>query len=182
MTRMKLIAVMTLAVAGLAQASNAVAPVEPQDMEKKIRRELLMLPWLSIYDNLSFRVDGAGKVTLMGETVRPVLKSDAGNIVKRLPGVTGVDNQIEVLPLSPNDDRIRLAVARAIYGFPALNRYALGANPSIRVIVKNGNVTLKGVVANEMDSNLAFIRANGVSGAFQVENQLTVESRLVATR
>jgi hyperosmotically inducible periplasmic protein len=182
MTRMKLIAMMSLALAGLAHASNPVPTPEPQDVVKKIRRELLMLPWLTIYDNLSFRVDDGGKVTLMGETIRPVLKSDAGNIVRRLAGVTSVDNQIEVLPLSPNDDRIRLSVARAVYGHPALNRYALGANPSIRVIVKNGNVTLKGVVASEMDSNIAFLRANGVAGTFQVENQLAVEGKLAQVR
>ena len=182
MTRMKLIAMMALALSGVARASSRGAAPEPQDLQKKIRHELLMLPWLSIYDNLAFRVDDAGKVTLLGETVRPVLKSSAANVVKQVPGVTSVENQIEVLPLSPNDDRIRLAVARAIYGYPALNRYALGANPSIRVIVKNGNVTLKGVVATTMDSQLAFIQANGVTGAFAVENQLAVESRQLATR
>jgi hyperosmotically inducible periplasmic protein len=174
---MKLIALMTVALAGFAPASSKTTTPELPDLQKSIRRELVMLPWLSIYDNLSFRVDEAGKVTLMGETVRPVLRSDAANIVKRLPGVTSVDNQIEVLPLSPFDDRVRLAVARAIYGYPALNRYALGALPSIRVIVKNGNVTLKGVVANEMDRNIAFIRANGVTGALTVENQLTIEGQ-----
>lgn len=171
---MKLIAMMALTVASAALASSKPA-VETPDLQEQIRKELVTLPWLGIYDNLSFRLED-GKVTLLGETIRPVLKSSAANVVKRLAGVTSVDNQIEVLPLSPYDDRVRLAVARAIYGYGALNRYALGAQPSIRVIVKNGNVTLKGWVATQMDKNLAFIRANGVSGAFVVENHLMVEA------
>lgn len=174
MTRMKLIAMMALTVTGAALASNKPA-VETPDLQERIRKELVTLPWLGIYDNLSFRLED-GKVTLLGETIRPVLKSSAANVVKRLAGVTSVDNQIEVLPLSPYDDRVRIAVARAIYGYDALNRYGLGAQPSIRVIVKNGNVTLKGWVATQMDKNLAFIRANGVSGTFVVENQLMVEA------
>ena len=178
MKRMKLIAMMTLTVASLPGLllGSSKTTAELPDLQEKIRKELVTLPWLGIYDNLSFRVEEDGRVTLMGETIRPTLKSSAENVVKRLTGVTSVENQIEVLPLSPYDDRIRLAVARAIYGYGALNRYALGAQPSIRVIVKNGSVTLKGVVANEMDKTIAFIRANGVSGTFAVDNQLMVEA------
>lgn len=175
MKRMKMMALM-MAVPVLGLASTASTPLSGPQLEAKVRRELVTLPFLSIYDSLRFTVDDGGRVTLKGETIRPVLKSDAGNVVKRIPGVTSVDNQIEVLPLSPNDDRIRLAVTRAVYGFPALNRYALGALPSIHIIVKDGNVTLKGVVLNEMDRNIAFVRANGVPGAFNVENQLQVEN------
>ncbi len=145
-------------------------------LEKEVRHELVMLPYYNVFDNLSYRVDG-GSVTLMGQVTRPTLKSDAENVVKRLEGVTQVNNQIEVLPLSPNDDQIRRAVYRAIYGDTALStRYGFQAIPSIHIIVKNGNVTLAGVVANEGDKNIAGIRANGVPGVFKVDNQLMVEN------
>ena len=140
-------------------------------LEKEVRHELVMLPYYGVFDRLAFRVDGA-KVSLLGEVTRPTLKSDAGRIVKGIEGVETVDNQIEVLPLSPHDDRIRLAVYRTIYGYTALSRYALMAVPSIHIIVKNGNVTLDGVVDREADKNIAGIRANGVSGVFSVTNNL----------
>jgi hyperosmotically inducible protein len=107
--------------------------------------------------------------------VRPTLKDDAERVVRKIPGVTRVINQIEVLPLSPNDDRIRMAEFRAIYGDPALQRYALGAVPPIHIIVKNGHVDLVGVVATQMDKQIAGIRANSVPGVFSVSNGLTVE-------
>jgi hyperosmotically inducible protein len=108
--------------------------------------------------------------------VRPTLKSDAGNVVKKIEGVTAVDNQIEVLPVSPNDDRLRIAVYRAIFSKPELQRYGMGAVPSIHIIVKNGNVTLVGVVDNAMDKNIAGIAANGVPGVFKVTNDLQVQA------
>lgn len=169
-------------VLGLAAVALLLAPAAgAADSAKKsvsdqVRRELTMLPWFGIFDNLSYRVDG-NVVTLFGAVTRPVLKSDAEGVVKQIEGVERVVNNIEVLPLSPNDDRIRVATARAIYGYGPLQRYALGAQPSIRIIVKNGNVKLEGVVANEMDKNMAFIRANGVPGAFSVTNDLKVEGR-----
>ena len=141
---------------------------------KEVRHELVMLPYYSVFDNLAYRVDGS-KVTLFGQVTRPTLKSDAGNVVKRIEGVTSVDNEIEVLPLSPNDDGIRRAVYRAIFSKPQLDRYAMGAIPSIHIIVKNGNVTLVGVVDNEGDRNIAGIAANGVPGVFKVDNQLQVQ-------
>lgn len=168
--------------AGAAMAATVETPSAAHEMRaadealaKKVRKELLMLPFLSVFDNMTFSVDN-GAVTLKGQVIRPTLASSAGNVVKRLEGVAKVDNRIEVLPLSPFDDRVRLSVARAVYGYGALQRYGLGANPSIRIIVKNGDVTLEGVVANEMDRNLVFIRANGVHGAFKVTNNLRVES------
>jgi hyperosmotically inducible protein len=169
---------MSLLVAGatLQMAPAAVPsapPVAEERLSRAIRKELVMMPFLSIFDNLSYRIDG-DTVHLYGQVIRPTLKSQAANLVARLEGVANVNNQIEVLPLSPFDDRIRVAVARAVYGQPALNRYALGANPSIRIIVKNGDVTLEGVVSDEGSRNIAFLQANGVSGVFSVTNNLRV--------
>jgi osmotically-inducible protein OsmY len=135
-----------------------------------------MLPYYGVFDNLSFRVDG-NKVTLFGEVARPVLKYDAERAVKHIEGVGQVESQIEVLPLSNFDDQIRLRTARAIYGYPALNRYALGTHPPIHIVVKNGNVTLAGVVANSMDRDLAYLRANGIPGAFSVTNELRIDGK-----
>src|SRR5437899_2660357 len=141
---------------------------------KEVRHELVMLPYYGVFDNLSYRVDGS-KVTLFGQVTRPTLKSDAENVVKRIEGVEKVDNEIEVLPLSPNDDRIRLAVYRAVYSKAPLQRYSLMAVPPIHIIVKNGDLTLVGAVASEADKNLAGLTANGVSGVFKVKNDLVVD-------
>jgi hyperosmotically inducible protein len=144
---------------------------------KEIRRELVMLPYYGVFDNLAFRLDGS-KVTLLGQVTRPTLKSAAERVVKDIEGVESVDNQIEVLPLSPNDDRIRLAVYRAIYSHAALQRYGLQAVPPIHILVKNGNVVLEGVVANEGDKNIANIQARSVSGVFDVINHLHTDAEL----
>ncbi len=142
---------------------------------KQVRHELLMLPYYGVFDDLGFTVQGS-VVTLVGEVTRPTLKSDAQNVVKRIEGVTQVVNDIEVLPLSPMDDQIRRAEYRAIYGDPALStRYGYRSLPSIHIIVKNGNVRLEGVVANEADKNLVGLRANGVPNVFAVQNDLRVE-------
>lgn len=141
---------------------------------KEVRHEILMLPYFDVFDNITFRVDGYN-VTLMGEVTQPTLKRDAERAVKGVEGVEAVDNQIEVLPLSPNDDRLRVALYRAIYGFPGLQRYALPVIKPIRIIVKNGNVVLEGVVNNQADKSLVKLRANGVHGAFSVTNNLIVE-------
>jgi hyperosmotically inducible protein len=115
---------------------------------KEVRHELLMLPYFSVFDNLAYKVDGYN-VTLLGQVTRPTLKSDAENVVKRIEGVEHVDNQIEVLPASPADDRIRRQLYGAIYGDPMLQKYAMGVQQPIRIIVRNGNVTLEGTVDNE---------------------------------
>jgi len=152
-------------------------PKDEAEIAKEVRHQLVTLPYYGVFDDLAFKVEGS-TVTLLGEVTRPVLKSDAESAVKRVKGVTAVVNNIEVLPLSPMDDRIRVAVYRAIYGDPALaDRYAYRAVPSIHILVKNGNVVLEGVVANEMDKNIAGIRANGVSGVFSVTNDLMVEGK-----
>jgi hyperosmotically inducible protein len=145
------------------------------NLTREVRHQLLLLPYYSVFDNLMFKVDG-DRVTLLGQVVRPTLKSDAENAVKSIEGVASVDNQIEVLPVSPMDDQTRRAVFRAIYGDPALSRYGFSALPSIHIIVKNGHVTLEGVVDSEGDKNLANIRASSVPNVFSVTNNLTVAS------
>ena len=140
---------------------------------KEVRHELLMLPYLGVFDNLAYKVEGY-KVTLLGQVTRDTLKSDAERAVKSIEGVEQVDNQIEVLPVSPNDDRLRRHLYRAIYGFGPLQRYSLGVQQPIRIIVKNGHVKLEGVVDREADKNMAGIRANGVSGVFSVTNNLQI--------
>jgi hyperosmotically inducible protein len=163
-----------IAAAVLSASAVLAAPPTLTPIESHVRHELVMLPYLNVFDNISFRVDG-NTVTLFGEVTKPMLRSDAENVVKHVEGVGRVENQIEVLPLSSFDDSIRLRTARAIYGYPALQRYAMGAQPSIRIIVKNGNVTLVGSVSTDMDKQLAFVRANGVPGVFAVNNQLQIQ-------
>ena len=141
------------------------------DLMKEVRHELVTLPFYGVFDNLAYRVDG-NRVTLFGQVVNPVLKSSAENAVKSIEGVSSVDNQIEVLPVSQNDDRIRRAVYRAVYSKPNLQKYQLGAIPPIHIIVKNGNVTLVGAVLNQGDKEMAGLAANGVSGVFKVTNDL----------
>lgn len=158
----------------MAQGQQAIPKRARERLEREIRRELITLPWYGVFDLLQFRLDGYN-VTLTGYVTRPTLKSDAENVVRAIEGVESVTNQIEVLPLSPNDDRIRMAVFNAIYRHPALNRYALRAVPPIHIIVKNGHVTLEGNVANEGDRNIAGIRANGVRGVFSVTNNLVID-------
>jgi hyperosmotically inducible protein len=171
MKRLFLVVCALLSLVGLSSAQNNRGP---ERIVKEVRHELVMLPYYNVFDNLTFKVEGS-TVTLMGQVTRPTLKSDAGRVVKNIEGVDKVVNNIEVLPVSPNDERIRIAVYRAIYGNTALQRYGLQAVPPIHIIVNNGNVTLEGVVANEGDKSIANIQANGVSGVFSVKNNLRVE-------
>jgi hyperosmotically inducible protein len=167
---------LALAIGGGLGAQERRPPSEKGQvrLQKEVRHELVMLPFYDVFDNLAYKVEG-GTVTLLGEVTRPTLKSDAERAVKGIEGVERVDNRIEVLPLSPNDDRIRRAVYRAIYGTAGLDRYGLRAVPTIHIIVKNGHVFLEGAVANEGDKNLANIKANGVPGVFSVTNNLQVD-------
>jgi hyperosmotically inducible protein len=143
---------------------------------REVRHQLVMLPYYSVFDNLTYSVEG-DNVTLNGQVTRPTLKSDAESAVKSIEGVGSVVNNIEVLPLSPTDDDIRRAVYRAVYGDSGLQRYALQAVPSIHIIVKNGNVVLEGVADTEADKNMANLRASGVPNVFSVKNNLVVASK-----
>ena len=155
----------------LAQSqSNA----QNQHLIKEVRHELVMLPYVNIFDNLEFRVDG-NNVTLLGQVTRPNIKSDAENAVKHVEGVGQVINQIEVLPLSPTDDGIRRALYNTLARQPSLQLYFMQSISPIRIIVKNGNVTLEGVVSNKADSDIAKVQANTVPGVFGVTNNLRVE-------
>ena len=146
-----------------------------QRLIKEVRHELLLLPFYGVFDNLAYRVDKDGTVTLLGQVSRPTLKSDAESAVKRIEGVEQVVNQIEVLPTSPNDDHIRRDTYRSIYGQEVLSQYALRAVPPIHIIVNNGHVTLEGAVANQMDKTIAGTQANSISGVFSVTNNLVVD-------
>lgn len=169
------VAILCAAAAVTATAADHQADSKKDSrLVRQVRHELVMLPYYGVFDDLSYRVD-SGTVTLFGSVTRPSLKSSAEQVVKDIEGVSRVINQIEVLPTSPNDDRIRLATYRAIYGHTALNRYSLQAVPPIHIIVKNGNITLVGVVAQESDKTIANMQARGVPGAFAVENKLGVE-------
>jgi hyperosmotically inducible protein len=161
---------------GAAQSQGANETLSPESQDrlvKEVRHELIMLPYYGVFDNLAFRIAGR-TVILEGQVAQPVVKSDAGNSVKRIEGVEKVINNIEVLPPSPIDDQIRRAVYQSIYSYGPLFKYGHMAVPPIHIIVKNGRVTLEGVVDNETDKNLAGMRANQVPGTFQVTNNLRV--------
>lgn len=177
-TRLLILAGLLAALPALAWADARPAgwadPAAPQTtLEHQVSHELLMLPYYGVFDNLEFQVQGT-QVVLSGQVTRPTLKYDAANVVRRIAGVTAVTNHIQVLPLSPYDDCIRLAVYRAVFGSSSLYRYAMGANPSIHIIVDNGRVTLMGQVGSRMDSILANMAANRVPGVFSVTNDLRV--------
>ena len=155
------------------QTPRQIPPQASERIAKEVRHEIIMLPYYGVFDDIKYSVNGYD-VTLMGQVTNPTLKRDAENVVKHIEGVEKVDNQIEVLPLSNFDDGLRLRLYRAIYGFPALEKYAMPVIKPIRIIVKNGHVTLEGVVDNQTDKDMAGLRANGVSGVFSVTNNLVV--------
>ena len=165
--------VLTIMTLPVRAQQREVSPKAVERIQKEVRHELIMLPWLNVFDNLAYKVEGYN-VTLLGQVTTPSLKSDAESAVKKIEGVEKVDNQIEVLPTSPMDDQIRRRLYRAIYGYSPLQRYALPVVKPIRIIVKGGRVTLEGVVDNQGDKNMAGIRASGVSGTFSVTNNLVV--------
>jgi hyperosmotically inducible protein len=171
-----LVAVVSLfsVMACTAVAQNATSNKSEDRIVREVRHELLMLPYYGVFDNIAYKVQG-GTVTLLGQVVRPSLKSDAENSIKHIEGVDHVDNQIEVLPPSSQDDAIRIALFRAIYQYPSLQKYEMGVQKPIRIIVKSGRVTLEGIVDSQADKDLVGIRAKSVPGTFQVTNNLQVQ-------
>ncbi len=144
---------------------------------KEVRKELVTIPFFGVFDWLEGNVEADGTVYLRGQVTRPIIKSDAENRVEKIEGVTKVVNEIEELPLSGQDDRLRLAVYRTLFNFNSpLFRYGQQPIPSIHIIIKNGRLTLKGVVNSQADSNIANVRAGGVPGLFEVKNELKVEN------
>jgi BON domain-containing protein len=168
------LAMLLLAVAPAVALGQRTEAVTNPQLAKKVRHELVMLPYYGVFDNLAYSING-GTVTLYGEVVRPSTRSDAEHSVKRIAGVTRVVNNIKVLPLSPFDDRIRAATYRSIARMGGLYRYLQGANPSLHIVVDHGHVTLEGVVSHSGDRNLAYIAANRVPGVFSVQNNLRIE-------
>jgi len=154
----------------VAMAQGAASP----QLAKRVRHELVTLPYYGVFDNLAYSING-GTVTLYGQVVRASTRSDAEHAVKRLNGVTRVVNNIKVLPLSRFDDGIRAQTYRSISRMGGLYRYLQGANPSLHIVVDRGHVTLEGVVSGSGDRNLAYLAANRVSGVFSVTNNLRVE-------
>jgi BON domain len=182
--RLLLLAIMLTTIAAFTTplVGSAFASGKPQKdarahIIKEIRHELATLPYYGVFDWLEFEARPDNTVVLRGQVVRPTTKSDAEARVRDIEGVTKVVNEIEVLPLSPQDDRLRAALYRAIYDWDGpLFRYATQAVPSIHIIVNNGRAVLKGVVATKADSDLAYLKARGVPGLFDVKNELQVES------
>lgn len=166
--------------ASAATVASASTPAETgqafdqQQISKRVRKELVTLPYYGVFDNLAYQIEG-DTVTLYGQVVRPSTRSDAARRVARIKGVGRVVNNIEVLPLSGFDDDIRVQTYRAIFNTSSLYRYALGSNPSIHIVVNRGHVTLEGVVGNRMDRQLAEFAARGVPGVFSVTNNLVAE-------
>jgi hyperosmotically inducible protein len=158
---------------------SVLTPAQRKDsrtlrMEADIERELFMLPNYSVFDFLAFRIEPGGTVRLLGQVIRPTLKADAERRLKRVEGIEQVINDIEVLPVSPGDDAIRQAVARNIYNSTALDRYGFQSQPPIHIIVKQGRVTLEGVVDSESDKTVAGLKAREITGVFEVKNNLSI--------
>jgi len=155
--------------------SNSQTPTRAH-IVREVRHELVMLPYYGVFDWLQYEVRDDNTVVLRGQVVRPTTKSDAEHRVRDIEGVSRVVNEIEVLPPSPSDERLRVALYRSLYSFDSpLFRYATQSVPPIHIIVDRGRATLKGVVDSKADSNLAYIRARGVPGLFDVKNELEVE-------
>ena len=186
MRRVKSLILAIVATLAIATSAVVAAPIESNDQRlnqqqimKKVRKELVTLPYYGVFDNLAYQVDGS-TVTLYGQVVRPTTRKDAERRIARIKGVERVVNQIEVLPLSSFDDSIRARMYRTLFRTGGLYRYAMGANPSIHIVVNRGHLTLEGVVANEGDRRLANIVANGIPGVFSVTNNLRTDREMRA--
>lgn len=170
-----LLAIAASAALGAPKASNEQS-LSTEQIYKKVRRELVTLPYYGVWDNLAYKIEGS-TVTLYGQVVRPSTRTDAERRVKRIKGIEHVVNNIEVLPLSSFDNSLRVRTYRALVRMGGLYRYMMGANPSIHIIVNRGQVSLEGVVSNKGDKQLAYMAARGVSGAFSVTNNLRIEGQ-----
>lgn len=166
--------ILSMLLLGLAEVSMASIPKTPAGLAREVRHELLMLPNYGVFDNLAFTIEDNDTVVLTGQVMRPALKSDAEAVVRRIRGVERTVNNIEVLPFSSFDDSIRLATYRAIFSKPGFEKYAIQADPPIKIIVKNGNITLDGVVDSQMDKTVADIAARSVPGTFSVTDNLII--------
>jgi hyperosmotically inducible periplasmic protein len=161
---------------GMATSSNQATPSsgkQAKTLQDEIRHSLLMLPYYGVFDELGFKVQG-DTVTLVGEVSRPYLKDDAEYAVRKIKGISKVVNDIEILPLSPTDDSLRWMTFKAIYSRPGFEKYGLQAKKPIKIIVKNGNITLVGAVGSEFDKVQAEMAAKGVPFAFSVKDELIV--------
>jgi hyperosmotically inducible protein len=169
-----------LVFAGISMASTHTAkdPIGSNkrfsNLADQVRHELVMLPYFGVFDNLGFALEDANTVVLSGQVVRPLLKSEAETAVKRIPNVSKVVNNIEILPISPSDDTIRVRTYRAIYSKSGFEKYAIQADPPIRIIVKNGSITLEGAVGNRIDKTMAYMAARSVPNAFSVTDNLMI--------
>ena len=166
--------ILMIAILGLSQIDVNAQGFSQRTLEQKVFKEIIRLPYYGVFDNIAFQVKG-DTVYLTGKVVQPTTKKSAERAVDRIEGVNNVVNNIEVLPLSGFDDSIRLRTLRTLQNGGSLYRYFLGTNPSVKIIVDNGNLTLEGFVANRGDKNLANVLANGVFGVFSVTNNLVVE-------
>jgi len=159
--------------AGTPPAQNASQAAPNETLLREVQHHLRMLNYYTVFDNLEFSVEG-DHVTLAGQVTRPEVKSEAIAVVKKIQGVADVQDNIKVLPLSNDDDRIRRAAYRSIYGDSQLSKYGFQSVQSIHIIVDNGHISLEGFVDTQADKNVAGIRANSVQGAFSVKNNLIV--------
>lgn len=160
----------------IAQSNKKFSPKAQERITKEVRHQILSLPDFGTFDNIAFKLNGYD-VILYGQVVQPILKDDAEKVIKKIEGVERVENHIEVLPTSGNDDRLRRDLFIAVYRYGPLQHYGVGSNRPIRIIVNHGNVTLEGVVDRESDKNMAGIQANGVPGVFSVRNNLVVPGK-----
>ena len=163
-------------IAGAANKDKDAGPFTDDQVANKVTHEIRMYPYYSIWDNINVKVN-EGNVELAGQVSQPYKKDDLMRLTQKVPGVASVTNDLQVLPLSNFDNQLRMQVARAIYRDPVLSRYGIQAVPPIHIIVNNGHVTLEGVVNNQMEKEVAGVRANGAGLSFgQVTNNLRVEN------
>ncbi len=172
---LSLLVIAHVSMAATSTRTDPAAPKnQPLSMSEQVRHELAMLPRLNVFDNLSFSIKDSNTVVLSGEVVRPILKSDAEAAVKHIAGVSKVINNIEVLPLSPFDDAIRVRTYRAIFSIPGFEKYAVQAVSPIRIIVKNGNITLAGFIGSRLEKTEADMATRLIPGVFSVTDDLAI--------